>query len=176
MVEITSQKPKIVITAWHWPLWVSLVLFLVAGGIFMFLKIYLFKIQSDTSDINNQIKAESSKVNVDDENTMVRISNTVAVFKAAVANHSYFSDFFSLVNSLTHKRVVFTKIDADKEKSQFQVRGIAQNYTTLAKQMVALRENKSVKSLEVKGINFSSKGLEFELTVGADPAIFTKNQ
>ena len=70
--------------------------------------------------------------------------------------------------------MVFTKIDADKEKGFIQLKGTAQNYTALAKQIVALRSNKNIKSLEIKGINFSTNGLEFEITAGADPKIFVK--
>ncbi len=174
MVEITPQKSKLVLPSWRWPLWLSLALFFLSVLAFMFLKVYLAQIQAEIISINDQIKTEAGKVSADDENTVVRLSDSLAAFSGIISNHSYFSDIFSLVGSLTHSKTVFTKFDADREKGIVNLRGLAQSYTILAKQMVALRENDYVKSLEVKGINFGNAGLEFELTMGVDPKIFIK--
>lgn len=175
MVEITPQKPKLNLPTWRWPLWISLALFFLAIAVFIALKVYLAQIQAEIISINSQIKIEVSKASADDENSVVQLSDSLVAFSGIVSNHSYFSDFFNLLSSLTHSRLVFTKIDADKEKGLIQLRGTAQNYTTLAKQIVALRSNKDIKSLEIKGINFSTNGLEFEITAFADPKIFVKN-
>ena len=140
----------------------------------MGLKVYLARIQAEIININNQIKIEAGKVSADDENAVVRLSDSLAALGGIVSNHSYFSDVFSLVGSLTHSRAVFTKFDADRDKGIINIKGLTQNYTVLAKQMVALRESSYVKNLEVKGINFGNTGLEFELTLGVDPAMFIK--
>lgn len=174
MVEITPQKSKLVLPGWRWPLWLSLALFFLSAGVFMFLKIYLAQIQAEIISINNQIKTEAGKVSIDDENTAIRLSDSLAALSGIVSNHSYFSGVFDLVGSLTHSRAVFIKFDADRDKGVVNLKGLAQNYTVLAKQMVALRENNYVKSLEVKGINFGNTGLEFELTLGVDPKMFIK--
>ena len=176
MVEITPQKSKLILPTWSWPLWLSLVLFFLSIGAFIFLKVYLFQIQSEIININNQIKAEAAKVSADDENTAVRLNDSLAAFGSIVSNHSYFSNVFDLIDSLTHSKAVFTKFDSDRDKGILNIKGSTQNYTTLAKQMVALRENSNVKSLEVKGINFGNTGLEFELTLGVISNIFTKKQ
>ncbi|MDO8574960.1 MAG: hypothetical protein Q7R61_01655 [bacterium] len=174
MVEITPQKSKLVLPSWRWPLWLSLALFFLSVLVFTFLKVYLAQIQAEIISINNQIKAEAGKVSADDENAVVRLSDSLTALSGIVSNHSYFSGVFDLVGSLTHSKAVFTKFDADRDKSVVNIKGLAQSYTVLAKQMVALRENDYVKSLEVKGINFGNTGLEFELTLGVDPKIFTK--
>ena len=174
MVEIIPQKPKISLPTWRWPLWLSIILFFLSIAAFIFLKVYLSQIQTEVININNQIKTEAAKINADDENTVAHLNDSFSVFSGLVANHSYFSNVFDVVGSLTYQKVVFTKFDADRETGIIQLRGIAQNYTALAKQMVALRENANVKNLEVKGINFSANGLEFELLAGVEPAIFTK--
>lgn len=176
MVEITPQKSKLVLPTWSWPLWLSLTLFFLAVGVFIALKVYLAQIQAEIISVNNQIKTEALKVSADDENTVVRLSDSLAAFSGIVSNHSYFSDVFSLIGSLTHSRAVFTKFDADRDKGIINLKGAAQSYTVLAKQMVALRENDYVKNLEVKGINFGNTGLEFELTLGVDPQMFIKKQ
>lgn len=176
MVEITPQKPKLVLPTWSWPLWLSLALFFLSVGVFIFLKVYLAQIQAEIIGINNQIKTEAGKVSADDENAAVRLSDSLTAFGGIVSNHSYFSDVFSLIGSLTHSKTALTKFDADRDKGVITLKGSAQNYTVLAKQMVALRENSYVKSLEVKGINFGNAGLEFELTLGVDPQLFLKKQ
>ena len=176
MVEITSQKPKLILPNWSWPLWLSLGLFFLSVFAFIFLKVYLAQIQAEIVNINNQIKTEVGKVSVDDENTVIRLSDSLAALDGIVSNHSYFSNVFSLIGSLTYSKAVFTKFDADRDKGIINLKGSAQNYTALAKQMVALRENDYVKTLEVRGINFGNTGLDFELMLGVDSKIFIKQQ
>lgn len=174
MVEIAPQKSKIILPNWRWPLWLSLALFFLSAGGFVFLKVYLSQLESEIVSINSQIKAESAKVNANDEKSVVHLNDSLSAFSIIIANHSYFSNFLELVGSLTYSRVTFTKINADKDKGIIQLKGETQNYTALAKQIVALRNNDFIKSLEVKGINFGDKGLEFELLLGVDPKIFLK--
>lgn len=155
-------------------MWLSLILFFLSILVYMGLKVYLAQIQAEITNINNQIKTEASKVSADDENSVIRLSDSLAALDSIVLNHSYFSNTLSLVGSLTHSKTVFTKFDADRDKGVINLKGLAQNYTALAKQMVALRGNDYVKSLGVKGINFGNTGLEFDLTLGVDPKIFIK--
>jgi len=176
MVEIVSQKPKISLPTWRWPLWLSITLFFLSIAAFIFLKVYLSQIQTEIVNINNQIKTEAAKINVDDENTVAHLSDSFNVFSGLVSNHSYFSNVFDVIGSLTYQKVVFTKFDADRETGIIQLKGTAQNYTALAKQMVALRENADVKSLEVKGINFGANGLDFELLADVESRLFVKKQ
>lgn len=176
MVEIIPQKPKISLPTWRWPLWLSVALFFLSVAAFISLKVYLSQIQAEIVNINNQIKTEAAKVNADDENTVVHLSDSFNVFSGLISNHSYFSNVFDVIGSLTYQKLVFTKFDTDRETGIIQLRGAAQNYTALAKQMVALRGNPSVRNLEVKGINFSVNGLEFELLAGVDSQFFIKKQ
>lgn len=176
MVEIIPQKPKISLPTWRWPLWLSIALFFLSIAAFISLKVYLARIQAEITNINNQIKTEAAKINVDDENAVVRLNDSLGAFSVLVSSHSYFSNVFDVIGSLTYQKVVFTKFDADRETGIIQLKGIAQNYTALAKQMVALREQANVKNLEVKGINFGTNGLEFELLAGVDSQFFVKKQ
>jgi len=174
MVELVSQKPKISLPTWQWPLWVSIVLVFLSAAAFILLKVYLAQIQTEIVDINNQIKAEAAKVNASDEDAMLRLNDSLGAFNGLAANHSYFSNMLKTIGALTYEKVVFTKLDADYEKGIIQLKGMAQNYTALAKQIVALRENENFKSMEVKGINFGTNGLEFELIAGVVSELFTK--
>lgn len=174
MVELVSQKPKISLPKWRWPLWVSIVLVLSSAAAFIFLKVYLAQIQTEIASINSQIKAEAAKVNSGDEDAMLRLNDSLGVFSGLVANHNYFSKALETIGALTYKKVTLTKLSVDREKGVVQLKGIAQNYTALAKQIVALRENENFKSMEIKGINFGVNGLEFELLAGVIPELFIK--
>ncbi|MEK7578220.1 MAG: hypothetical protein AAB789_00435 [Patescibacteria group bacterium] len=176
MVEIIPQKPKISLPNWHWPLWIAVALFFLSIAVFIFLKVYLSQIQAEIVNINNKIKIEAAKINTDDENTVAHLSDAFNIFSGLLSKHNYFSNIFDVIGSLTYQKVVFTKFDADREKGIIQLKGVAQNYTALAKQMVALRENADVESLEVKGINFGANGLEFELLANVDSRLFVKKQ
>ncbi|MDO8443471.1 MAG: hypothetical protein Q7S78_00550 [Candidatus Azambacteria bacterium] len=174
MVELVSQKPKISLPTWHWPLWVSIGLVFLSAAAFVFLKVYLAQIQTEIININEQIKAEAAKVNTNDENAMLRLNDSLGSFNGLAANHSYFSSALETIGALTYKNIIFTKLDADREKGIIQLKGMAQNYTALAKQIVALRGNENFKSMEIKGINFGVNGLEFELMAGVISDLFIK--
>ncbi|MBI2635293.1 MAG: hypothetical protein HYW79_01995 [Parcubacteria group bacterium] len=174
MVELATQKSKSYTITWRWPLRVSLVFFFLTISAFIFFRVYLSGIETDIVNINNQIKVEAAKVSKGDEMTIANLADSLTAFSGLVANHSYLSKMMELIGSLTYSKVVFTKFDVDREKSAMQLKGSAQNYTALAKQMVALRENENVKNLEVKGINFGTSGLDFELVMLLDPKIFIR--
>ncbi|MDP2638854.1 MAG: hypothetical protein Q8P06_01650 [Candidatus Azambacteria bacterium] len=175
MVEINPQKPKIVLPEWHWPLRMTAILFFLSVIAFMSLKVYLSQIQEEIISVNGQIKIEASKVSPDDELSIIHLKDSLKAFKSLVSNHSYFSGVLDTIGSLTYQKLTFTKFDANRKDNLIQLKGSTQNYTALAKQMVALRENKNVKSLEVRGINFGDRGLEFELSMIVDPQLFINN-
>lgn len=176
MVEIMPQKSKIILPNWRWPLWLSLTLFFSIVATFIFSRIYISQLKSDVININNRIKIESAKINAEDEKSVINLNDSLLAFSRIITNHSYFSNFLELISSLTYAQVTFTKIDANREKGIVQLRGETQNYTALAKQIVALRDSEHIKSLEVKGINFSDRGLEFEILLGVDQKIFFKKE
>lgn len=168
------QKSKLPVVTWRWPLWMSLILFFSAVIAFIGLKVYLSQLQTDLNSINDQIKSEMTQVSVKDENTVLRLNDTLKSFNELAVHHSYFSQLLDLVGSHTYSKVVFTKFNADRENSMLQLRGVTQNYTALAKQILALREDENIKGLEVKEINFGAAGLNFELLMTIDQKIFTK--
>ena len=139
-------------------------------------KLYLSQIHNQIIGINNQIKAEAAKVSTDDENTVANLSDSLLAFSSLVTNHGYFSEILNILASLTYSKVDFIRFDADKDKGIITLKGYALSYTALAKQIVALRDYKDIKSVDVKGINFTDLGLTFELTLGVSPQLFIKQQ
>ena len=176
MVEIVSQKPKISLPTWQWPLWVSAGLFFLTVAAFASLKVYLSQIQAENTIINNQIKIEAAKISANDADAIARLNDSLGAFSKLIPGLSTFSNVLDTIGSLTYQKVVFTKFDADREKNTIQLKGTAQNYTALAKQIVALRENENIKGLEIKGINFSDKGLDFEILADVEPQLFVKQK
>lgn len=174
MVEIVSQKPKISIPAWQWPLWVSIALFLLSVGAFAGLNIYLSQIRAGAEDIGKQIKVEAAKVSPKDAEAIARLNDSLGNFNKLILEHVSFAKVLDTVGSLTYQKVTFTDFASDREKNSIQLKGIAQNYTALAKQIVALRKNENIKGLSIKGISFSDKGLSFDIVAEVDPKLFMK--
>ncbi|HAJ44691.1 TPA: hypothetical protein DCL87_01930, partial [Candidatus Azambacteria bacterium] len=73
MIEIVSQKPKISIPAWQWPLWASIALFLLSVAAFAGLNIYLSQIRAEAESVGNQIKIEAAKVSPKDAEAIARL-------------------------------------------------------------------------------------------------------
>ncbi len=172
MVEITPQKQKISLPVWRWPLWVASVLAFLCVAAFLALTVYLHTIQNSIAAVNDRIKVSAAKINAGDETTVANLSDSLAVFSGLVANHTYFSGMLGEIGALTYQKVVFDKFDADRTTSVIKLSGVAQNYTALAKQIVALRENQYFQNVEVKGISFGTGGLEFEISALVDSKFF----
>lgn len=176
MVEIISPKPKISIITWQKPLWISLLFFILVVAVFIFFRIYLFKIQTDIVGINDQIKAEMAKINTKEEEKISRLNDSLVAFSDIVESHSHFSQLLDLIGSLTYSKVVFTRINANKDTLTINLRGLTQNYTALAKQITAFRENENIKGVDVENMTFGTNGLSFELSIILYPKIFIKTQ
>ena len=101
MVELISQKSKISLPTWRWPLWISLILVFLSAAAYLFLKVYLAQIQTEIVSINGQIKAEAAKVNAGDEGAMLGLNDSLSAFGGLVANHSSFSNALGIIGALT---------------------------------------------------------------------------
>ena len=174
MVEIVSQKPKISIPAWQWPLWVAIALFLLTVAAFAGLNIYLSQIRAEVENISNQIKIEAAKVSPKDAEAIARLNDSLGNFNKLILEHISFAKVLDTIGAVTYQKVVFTDFASDREKNSVQLKGIAQNYTALAKQIVALRKNENIKGLAIKGIGFGDKGLSFDIMAEVDPKLFIK--
>lgn len=176
MVELNAPKQKLNVNTENlrWPLGVSVALFFTVIAVFIGFKIYLNRIQADIVAIDQQVQEEIKKVSVQDENLVIRMNESIGAFKNILENHSYFSNVLDFISSLTYAKTYYERFDADLEKNAIQIKGTTQNYSTLAKQIVAIRDNKSVQSLEVSSLSFSSGGVNFGFLLTVDSSVFTK--
>ena len=140
------------------------------------MRLYLARLQDEVLGLNNQIKEAAAAVNAEDEQTVVRFNESLNTLRSLFANHTYFSSFLSLINSSTYPKVSYNSVQAEAVKNSIQLKGSAQSYTALAKQIVALRENPMILGVAVSGITFGVKNLQFDLKVDVKPDIFRQQK
>ncbi|HAJ44555.1 TPA: hypothetical protein DCL87_01215, partial [Candidatus Azambacteria bacterium] len=105
---------------------------------------------------------------------IARLNDSLGNFNKLILEHISFAKVLDTIGAVTYQKVVFTDFASDREKNSVQLKGIAQNYTALAKQIVALRKNENIKGLAIKGIGFGDKGLSFDIMAEVDPKLFIK--
>lgn len=174
MIEITSKNPAFEqnLPSWRWLLWVSIAVLVIVVLAYFGLRFYLIQLHNQAADLNNRIKTAAALVNPQDEETIIRFNNSLDSLSSLFKNHTYFSNFFNLIGSLTYPKISYRSFQADAVKNNFQVQGAAQSYSALAKQIVAFRNNPFVKGVDISGIVFGPTGLQFNLKIDVQPEIF----
>lgn len=143
--------------------YVFIFLVLVAWGGLYF---YNSRLVSQISKIDGEIQSISLRGREQEVSKINRASQELGSFKGILDSHIYSSDIFSGIEKLTLKNVYFDKFSLDVKKNELYLSGIADSYTSFAKQLSALK-NKSnfVRSIEIQSTRLSKEGVEFSFRI-----------
>ncbi len=178
MVEIRPKMPSLaqILPSWKWLLWASAVLLILVVAGYVGLRFYLTQLHNEVVDLNNQIKEAAAQVNIQDEQTILRFNDSLNVIRSLFSNHAYFSSLFGILHGSTYPKLSYRSVQVDVSKNLIQLQGKTQSYTSLAKQIIALRNISFVKGVDVSGIVFAVDGLQFGLKIEVNPDIFRQQK
>lgn len=164
LLENLSKRPAI--------LWGSLIFLGAVVLIYAGLYFYSLSIQNEITSLNGRIAQAQSKIKSQDSVNVINFINQSDLIKQALIAHNYFSSFFGILESLVNQKVSLAKITIDAQKNFVDIEGLAQNYTYLAKEIVALRSNQKVIGVDVSQISLTPRGLNFRLLANVNNEIF----
>lgn len=175
MVEIITKPkntfienfPKKPIILWSTLIFLGAVL-AVYGGLYF----YSSSLKKDINNLKERIAQAQIKAQSQESLEVVNFINKSELVKQVLASHVYFSGFFGILESLINQKVALSKINVSAEKKFFDIEGLAQSYTHLAKEIVALRTNKNIEGVEVSQISLNPRGLSFRISAMVNSDIF----
>lgn len=154
-----------------------IILFLVLaswGGLYF----YKNQLRDEVDILNDKIKEVPIQGRESDVAKINDMGKKIANLKDILDNHIFASNIFKEVENFTLKKVYFNEFNVDTQKSTLHLSGVADSYTTFAKQFSELNNikesGKILQKVDSESMKFSKDGVEFgfNLTLYAD--IFKK--
>jgi Tfp pilus assembly protein PilN len=171
MEMIPKQTPKI-------PFWVD-ILFYLSVVLLIFTLISYFSLnhfletsQKTLADLETTLSEEISEKAVL-KNEILTYQKKIKDFSRLINAHLKTSNIFDFMEEQCHPEVWFNEFSLDTEAGKVLLAGEAQNFEALGQQMLILRDEKLIKSIDLGGVSLKKEGkINFNLSLSFDPSIF----
>jgi Tfp pilus assembly protein PilN len=146
-----------------------LILFLVILSLLVYGATIIYKGKMNTSleAVKQEISALANKRVPDEEEAIIDLDTKIGLLKEVFQNHTYWTEIFERIESLTMSDVYFldAKLTMEQDKISLQFAAFTDTYKSLAKQMLAFQQEPIIQKVEVSNIALSEDGgIKFELS------------
>ena len=134
------------------------------GGLFL----YKRNLNKSLEALNQEILILDQKRDLKTEQAMIDLDRRINVLKKIFENHFYWSDLLGKIEDLTIPEVYFNgaKIAISQDGVTFNSTGTTLTYTSLARQILILQEDKLIKDVKVSAISLTDNmGIKFDVLV-----------
>ncbi len=158
---IPKAKPKIS-KPLNFLFWFSLLLLVALGALSFFLQNQNLDLETKLEGINKEIAL--SQIKTDLEKELISSSQKIKDFSKILNLHKTPSKFFEFLKTNCHQKVELTALQLDNANCQAFLSGEAETFEALGEQILILKNNENVESLQVTNVflNRESK-VEFNL-------------
>jgi len=151
----------------------SLILLIILGGIYAFLKYKNYSIQSKIKDAENQIVKISAGKDGETEKYVFDAQKKIEDFLKVFENHKIASNFLAFINESSNKEVKFSELNFNTKTNNVSLKGETKNFDTLGKQILNLKKSDLVKGLDISNISLNKEGkVDFAIIFSLDSKIF----
>jgi len=151
----------------------SLILLIILGGVYAFLKYKNHSIQSKIKDAENQIVKINSEKDSGTEKYIFDAQKKISDFSKVFKNHKIASNFLAFINESSNKEVKFLELNFNTKTNNVSLRGETENFDTLGKQILNLQKSDLVKGLDMSNISLNKEGkVDFTIIFSLDSKIF----
>lgn len=132
------------------------------GGLYF----YNGQLAGQINKISNEIQSISLKGRDQEVAKINEADQKLGSFKGILDSHIYSSDIFSDIEKVTLKNVYFDKFSLSANKNELFLSGVAQSYTSFAKQLDAFKTKSNfVRNIEIQSTRLSKEGVEFSFKI-----------
>jgi len=150
---------------------IALVL-VVYGGLWFYSNNLTGQISAD----DQQLATLESQRDKTAEQNLITLSKQMAITSQIIKNHIYWSQGLSKIESALQSNVQFKSISAILGESSLHIRALADNYTTIARQLAAFVADDSITDITLDGVSSLTSGkLDFNTSIKFDPTKFLMN-
>ncbi len=158
-------------------LYFSLVLVLVILAGYFILNNFQQRAEKDIQLLDKNLAAASASPEAALEKEILNYQKKINDFSSLLASHTYSSQIFPLIESITHPKVAFSNFSLEASKASVTLSGITDSFQTLDQQLAIFKKEKLVKEVKISDIAFEKDGkISFSFGLVMDPQIFTKTE
>jgi len=171
MEIIPKQTPRV-------PPWLDILFYLSVGLLVLsFIAYFLLNNSIKTSQKNLATLEETLSKEVSEKatlkNEILTYQKKIKDFSGLINGHLKSSKIFVFIEEKCHPKVWFNEFTLNTEKGNVMLSGEAQSFESLGQQMLILRDEKMVKSIELGDVSLSKEGkISFNLNIFFNPSIF----
>jgi predicted DNA binding CopG/RHH family protein len=171
-IEIIS-KPKTKKFTWaKILLTIDVVLILASGGIYLYLNISSKQTSKKINEERDEISLLVSS-NKELEKKALFYEKKINDFSKLFSEHQETSKIFTFLEKKTHPNIRFSKFDFSADKLSVTVSGEAKSFIDVGQQLLILKEEKSLKNINLSGLSLGEKGgVLFSLQLTFDSQVF----
>lgn len=171
-VEIIPKPPSKKPSVNNYALVCSMVLLLIAGGIYFWLVRAIESANKTISDTNQAIQAEKTSERISLENDLLLNKRRIDDFGLIIKAHQLDSNFLKYLEGVTHPKVFFTGANMDFEKHSVTLNGLTDSFYILGQQLIVLDNAKELSGVSMTSVGLTKSGLvEFTVDLSFDPSI-----
>ena len=151
----------------------SLILLIILGGSYAFLRFKNSSIQSEIRDANNQIIQIKAGGDNNTERYVFNAQKRIKDFSEIFKKHKITSNFLAFIEEASYEKVKFSELSLNTETNNVSLKGETENFDTLGKQILNLKKSEFIKGLNISNISLNKEvKVSFSLIFSLDSKIF----
>lgn len=159
------------------PVYLGLAVLILFGAVFLGLKLYTSFLSNNLNEINQKIDLLEQKRDKNFEQDVLLLNKRFSLAGNLITGHVIWSNALAKIQALTPAQSQLTTLVADTQAGKIDIKGVAANYTVVAKQIAGLLADGSITDIELnKIVSVSSGLLEYDMKLVFDRNKFLLNQ
>jgi len=151
----------------------SLILLIILGGSYAFLKFKNSSIQSEIRNANDQIIQIRAEKDNNTERYVFNAQKKIEDFSGILEKHKITSNFLAFIEEASYEKVKFLELSLNTETNNVSLKGETENFDTLGKQILNLKKSDFIKGLNISNISLNKEGkVSFNVIFSLDSKIF----
>lgn len=139
--------------------------------------LYFYKnsLENKLTSLDAQIVQLEQRRNRQAEQNILIFNKQVSMLSDMLDKHAYWSTAFSKIEGLLQNQVQISSMTTSLSENKIDIRAIAANYTTIARQIASFLSDGSIKDITLSRVNTLTNGhLEFNMQILFDRSNFLK--
>lgn len=147
------------------------IVLLASGGLWW----YGSRLSAQVADADLKLQDLEKQRDKKAEQNLLTLSKQVAITNQILEKHSYWSTGFTKIESALQSNVQFKSFASTLGEGSLTIHALADNYTTIARQLAALVADDAIKDVSLNGVTTLTTGkLDFTTKVSFDGLKFLK--
>lgn len=173
----TRKKIEIITPGENRLITIGGVIFAIAAVLAAGLYFYQGTLENKLASLDAEIVSLEQQRNKQAEQNILVFNKQASMLSNLLNEHAYWTTAFSRIEGLTQAQVQFDSVTATLADNKINLKAMAANYTTIARQIAAFLSDESIKDINLNKVNTLTNGrLEFTMQIVFDKSKFLKSK